>query len=712
MKFITLILIVAVCEVALSKESDYTIGLFGSYNWYFHDVNFQQLPGYPNCCPKFESGTGLGYRTGILLEHKLSDILYINSRMFYQSIESIISDKETTQLIQNNELIEGEFEHKINSTMNFINMSVGLGIKITKNLSIETGVYFSKNLLAEFNQSENISKPLNSATFVDSNGNDTYRRIRNEFSGTLRNLNNLIYGLTGKISYNLPLSKRGNVRFVPELAYHINLNDLSDDLQWQTSSFELGLSFKFTPFIFVIENQTIEFFDTLQLTTHEVFERKFVTGQTYNRRDSEYTDDKEIISHYITRTDTIFVPPVFEINANVDVVGVDSNNVEIPKPKFLIEQFIANRHQPLLNYIFFDSSSSSLPDKYVRLKRNETSKFSIQSLSNKSTLETYYHIMNIIGSRLSKKPNAKLTLVGCNSNTGYEKGNLILSKNRAIEIKNYLTSVWNINSNRITIDNKNLPLIYSYPTNDFEKSQENRRVEFYSNDREILEPVFISDTILRINPAKARFYINTKSDLPIKDWNFLISNKVDKNKAQFNEIGKNNPPQFIDYQLSNNRDFILTANNNLYYQLSVNDERNTKFITKEDSINFEMITIDKKRKNQDNDIEINKFNLILFNFTSSNISTDNAKIIDLVKSKIEQNSILRINGYTDRTGDSELNKNLSFERANSAYKLINVNDAIVEGLGEEVLLHDNDLPEGRFYSRTVEIIIETPIENK
>jgi arginase family enzyme len=39
-----------------------------------------------------------------------------------------------------------------------------------------------------------------------------------------------------------------------------------------------------------------------------------------------------------------------------------------------------------------------------------------------------------------------------------------------------------------------------------------------------------------------------------------------------------------------------------------------------------------------------------------------------------------------------------------------VSYSIVKGLGESVLLYDNSQPEGRFYCRTVEIVVETPIE--
>ena len=54
------------------------------------------------------------------------------------------------------------------------------------------------------------------------------------------------------------------------------------------------------------------------------------------------------------------------------------------------------------------------------------------------------------------------------------------------------------------------------------------------------------------------------------------------------------------------------------------------------------------------------------------------------------------------------NLKLSNERAQATARAIDFPAARVNGRGETTL-HDNDLPEGRFYSRTVDVVIERPI---
>ena len=97
------------------------------------------------------------------------------------------------------------------------------------------------------------------------------------------------------------------------------------------------------------------------------------------------------------------------------------------------------------------------------------------------------------------------------------------------------------------------------------------------------------------------------------------------------------------------------------------------------------------------------------------ISLNRKLIIDFVKSSISKNSIVRITGGTDRLGEADYNKKLSVERAKSVRKFLrsikpDINIVEVQGKGASELKYNNDLPEGRFYCRTVMIEIKTPVK--
>jgi outer membrane protein OmpA-like peptidoglycan-associated protein len=87
------------------------------------------------------------------------------------------------------------------------------------------------------------------------------------------------------------------------------------------------------------------------------------------------------------------------------------------------------------------------------------------------------------------------------------------------------------------------------------------------------------------------------------------------------------------------------------------------------------------------------------------------RIVGDIRRQIVPNSFLSITGYTDTRGNAELNQKLSTERAATVAQLIGAESMEVAGKGISVL-HNNALPEGRFYNRYVRVDMRLPIVNK
>jgi hypothetical protein len=192
--------------------------------------------------------------------------------------------------------------------------------------------------------------------------------------------------------------------------------------------------------------------DTLKIPSDIVAQNQIVVGVEISRRSTIEMEDAILETEILERTDTLFYPQRPKLTGDITAVGVDSTGREIPNPVFNIEEFISNRLDPLLNYIFFEENSSELPPRYVRLSREESSIGAmIDSLSSESALDTYHNILNIIGKRMRENPNATLTLIGCNSGIGVEKNNLTLSRKRAEAVRDYLVDVWGISPKNITV---------------------------------------------------------------------------------------------------------------------------------------------------------------------------------------------------------------------------------------------------------------------
>ena len=140
------------------------------------------------------------------------------------------------------------------------------------------------------------------------------------------------------------------------------------------------------------------------------------------------------------------------------------------------------------------------------------------------------------------------------------------------------------------------------------------------------------------------------------------------------------------------------------------DNKNNKAKSETKNLDIQYLSIKSKRTQNTEDYVIEKFNLILFDFDQAKIEKANREIVALIKSRIKPESEIEIIGYTDRTGDAEYNRSLSARRAEAAFNSINRKDATFKGIGEDILLYDNDTPEGRFYCRTVEITVKTKVK--
>ena len=173
---------------------------------------------------------------------------------------------------------------------------------------------------------------------------------------------------------------------------------------------------------------------------------------------------------------------------------------------------------------------------------------------------------------------------------------------------------------------------------------------------------------------------------------------------------KDEIPKFIDLKLESSQGEIFSSSEPLSYSLKLIDNTNQTNQSDIKKLPVEYISAKQKEEEQKTEIHLEKYSLILFDFDKSEITANNKKIVDFIKSKIKPNSIVKINGFADRVGEQDYNKKLSEQRALSTAAALRIKPQEINGIGSSVLLYDNNLPEGRYYCRTVEINIENRTE--
>ncbi len=692
------------------------IGIYGGYNYNIHSANFGKLRDVPHCCKLYESGSGSGFNFGALFDYKLGRNFWLGARLGIMKLDgTLISKEEGVGMIVEGEYVNGAFEHQMEG--GFTNLSLEPTITYTPDnkFYISLGLRAGTLMSATYDQREQIVKPSRLGTFVDENGVSTGKRTRNEFSGDIGEVDEVsnfqMHGMA-MVSYELPVNKKKNLFLVPELAYYLPMTEHVKDKEWKVNAIRGGLALKYA--FLPKKDKPILYEDDIEIDTIEVesdvmTEAKFVEGETMKLKTARIETDESItIIQDYKRVDTLYRPKVYLLDADIHAVGYNKGK-EIDNPTFLIEEFVSNRLDPVLNYVFFENNSAEIPARYDLLSADESKNFQINNLFYKSTLEIYRNILNILGQRMKKLPKTTLTITGCNSNFGQEKGNLTLSENRALAVKEYLVNTWGISEKRLIIKKRNLPKKPSFPFDEELKIPENRRVELTSSSSELLKPIFIEKVDRTSNPPAAKFYLSAHAEKGVKKWRIEAKHKGD-DKLLFVKEGAGEAPESVIWNLEEVQETMPSKEIPLEYTFIITDNNGKVRQAGLKEIDVKVTTVREKRINKIGDYEVEKFSLILFDFDKSNISGSNSKIIDMISERISPTSKVEIVGYTDNTGEQEHNQKLSEKRAKSADKALKFKNTVTKGIGKSEYLFDNITPEARFYNRTVVITVTTEVK--
>jgi len=377
---------------------------------------------------------------------------------------------------------------------------------------------------------------------------------------------------------------------------------------------------------------------------------------------------------------------------------------------------------PLLNYVFFDVGSSAIPDRYITLTKEYTAGFNDTTIEG-GTLDKYYHVLNIYGYRLNQFPDEKITLVGCNDNVTIEekKKKNTLSKDRATIVRDYLRDVWSISEDRMKIVFRDFPKTKSNPK-DSMGWQENRRVELLCDNWEVTKPVFEVGSVITPQPVNME-YILTNG---IED-GLIASRRIEITKDgqpwnTITDIGITEPS--VNWNWQNKDDDYPDSEGKFEIKMIISTKSGAECSSEPIEIPIRLAMTEDREiasgTHEGDAVEYTdeKYSLILFKFNSYDPGKLNDRIMsDYVYNRIQKSTKMQIIGHTDVIGLDKTNLKLSKNRANSVVKAINrktkkkYESLDSKGVGEEDPLYTNDLPEGRFYNRTVQVLIQTPLND-
>ncbi len=501
------------------------------------------------------------------------------------------------------------------------------------------------------------------------------QRSRTDQSGSIPKRRLFSAGIQGSLGYELPLSKK--LRAIPEVAFDLPFAGLSPN--FTATSVHVGIGFQ------------------LDLMP------RYESIPTYVKQRVAIPPDT-----MVERIDTTSHRPT--LLASVDAFAIEKNGDSSRVLKLSIQEVRSRSAYPILNYIFFDEGSSKLPQRFVRYTTAEEAHANFKSSDERrdiKLLDLYRETLNILGERLQRSPRCTVTLTGCTSNTGPETDRLDLARARAEEVKHYLTSIWRVDASRIRISARLLPE-RSSPTDIPQGAQENRRVEIDVSDPSILDPVMVLKTERLATPPNIRIIPHITADTTVLKIHTALSGGG--KELLTSESGPSATRNRSVWQLD--EDVLEQLSDSLYLSLDVQDAAGSVVHA------HKAIPLTISHLTTENKEGLSRFSLILFGFDESSVGTKNKRVLGRIVSALSalKPNEVSVVGYTDEMGDAQHNQELSRERAQAAaseiaqlitrMKLPALERILTEGRGSREVLYDNSLPEGRFFSRTVNITIE------
>jgi outer membrane protein OmpA-like peptidoglycan-associated protein/Mg-chelatase subunit ChlD len=372
-----------------------------------------------------------------------------------------------------------------------------------------------------------------------------------------------------------------------------------------------------------------------------------------------------------------------------------------------IEEISTIDSAPLLNYLFFETGQSNLADKYIQLSSQaETATFSESALT--SVMDKYHHLLNIIGRRLRQYPEAAITLVGCNANTGVERGRKDLSKSRAEAVRAYLHYVWGIADERMSIEVRNLPEAPS--TNRIAEGQaENQRVEIRSDHPGMLDTVKSEYTEKRSDVEQISVIPRISAEAGVREWKITLK-CGDAIIGAFRGTGDLSPTYALPLEKSHLDK--MAAAGGVTASLQVTDNEN-QVLALDDAAVLPVKFIQRKEQlaQKQGYTVREKYALILFDYDSAAIKSRNKIIMDRIIARMQEVPDARVDivGHTDNIGKEAYNLKLSERRAAAVkgqFAAVASDHMAMSGDGPHNPLYDNTLPEGRALNRTVTIDLE------
>lgn len=663
----TLTLAILLMGSTLWAQDVLRIGITGSGALNMHSGSLTTADGLLEC-GTFTDATTLGWMAGNALWLPITDKLAFSGRLQYWDADGTFSapnDVQPNVSLPDGSLVRMQSEYQLQTTLDYINLDLLALWYFTPELFVGLGPQIGFNTRASFAQTEKILEP-SYLEFTQGGQERTFLSstfAQNGVSTTIR------IALQAMVGYDIRVHPQ--VVVTPEVGYARAFTNVLSGSDWLAHALRAG-----------------------------------VTVSWAIQPDDEPEPPKKE-EPVIVRQPEPVAAPVRSMNLEVESRFADGKT--FPGADIVITETRNSDVVPLLPFVFFETNSAAIPTRYHAFAGKSFDEAALQD----SVLGVYHSLLDIVGSRMIKYPDSKLTVTGYREPTDGENS-AQLSASRAQAIKDYLSRNWGIGEQRIQTAAGVLPSIVSTQSTQDGRT-ENRRAELAASDPRILAPVSLNKIERTAEPASITIKPTFATPADVTNISAELAIGSNRVAGPLTANGASGITWNVDVAavsqaipMYNRAAATGVVRTTATYADGTKDEKgamvSARRFVRSTRFSNEIV----------NDSVVERFRLIFFDFDSPTVSEFNRSMIDLVRSRIRTNSALRITGLTDRIGPVEHNQTLSAKRAAAIETSIKqrVIPAVSQSSGAgPMLIYNNNLPEGRWYNRTVLIEVATPVES-